>query len=188
MRILGISGSLRASSWNTMLLRVAAGIAAPRAKVEIRAIGDLPLYNAELDGDDVRPPVVRALKDAIGEADAVLFASPEYNYGIPGGLKNAIDWASRPAYKSCLALKPCGILTASTSPVGGARAQAHLKQVLGGCLAPVYPAPEYLLSAASGKFDEEGRLTDAQALERLAGYMQGFVGWVGRQPAPSPTT
>jgi chromate reductase len=181
MKILGISGSLRAASFNTLLLRAAAACAPASASLRLHAIGDLPLYDADLDTEAQAPEAARALKQAIGEADALLFATPEYNYSIPGGLKNAIDWASRPAYRSCLAGKPCGVLSASPGPIGGARAQAHLKLILGGCLAPVFPAPEFLVPGVADKFDGAGNLGDAATAERLQRYMQDFTVWAARQ-------
>lgn len=181
MKILGISGSLRAASFNTLLLGAAAACVPSSVQWRMHAIGDLPLYDSDIDTEALCPEAARTLKQRIEEADALLFATPEYNYSIPGGLKNAIDWASRPAYRSCLAGKPCGVLTASIGPVGGARAQAHLKLILGACLAPVFPAPEFLLSGAPDKFDGAGKLSDAAAAERLQRYMQDFTVWAGRQ-------
>lgn len=181
MKILAISGSLRAASYNTLLLRAAAACVPSPVQLQIHGIGDLPLYDADIDNEALCPPAVRELKQRIAEADALLLATPEYNYSIPGGLKNAIDWASRPAYRSCLAGKPSGILTAATGAVGGARAQAHLKLILGACLAPVFPAPEFLVPAAADKFDGDGKLSDAATLERLQRYMQDFTVWAGRQ-------
>lgn len=180
MRIFGISGSLRAGSWNTRLLEAAATMLPAHVTMEIRGVGDLPLYNPDIDGAQ-KPEPVRAFIERITMADALLFAVPEYNYSIPGGLKNAIDWASRPAYKSPLALKPAGLVSASSSPVGGARAQGHMKQVLGGTLTPVYPAPEFLVASAAAVFDGEGRIVDADVRARLERYVNGFVDWAKKR-------
>ena len=113
-------------------------------------------------------------------ATALLFSTPEYNHSIPGVLKNAIDWASRPAYESVLAHKPAGILSASKSFVGGARVQGHLHQVLDSTLTLVYPAPEFLVPQSGDKFDATGALQDADTARRLRSYLYGFVIWAGK--------
>lgn len=178
MKILGISGSLRPDSWNTRLLR-AAGEHLPRGvEFEIHGLEDVPLFRSDIDTDGRRPPGVTELRRRIAGADAVLYAAPEYNHSITGVLKNALDWASRPAFKSCLAGKRSGVVSAAPGGVGGARAQAHMKQILASCLSPVYPSPEYLLGAASSRFDGEGRLTDPESIGRLRRYLEGFVAWV----------
>ncbi len=177
MNLLGISGSLRKQSLNTLLLQAAARVAQDEgASLQRQAIGDLPLYNGDLDGDDP-PAQVKALKAAIGDADGLVIVSPEYNYGIPGVLKNALDWASRPGYQSVLAGKPTVIMSASMSIIGGARMQAHLKNVLGGTLTPVYPAPEFLLGTAHKAFDDDGRLVDEDTRKRLHRHLSGFLAW-----------
>lgn len=184
MKILGISGSLRVESWNTRLLQASAGVMPAGVEMTIREIGDLPHYNGDIDIEP-KPPAVAGLLEAVEGADALLFATPEYNYSIPGVLKNAIDWASRPAYRSPLAHKPAGLMTAAPGPVGGARAQAHLKQVLGGTLTPVYPAPEFLVGMVAQKLDAQGRVTDAELERRLQRYVNEFIDWIQRQPASS---
>lgn len=134
MNVLALCGSLREASFNARLLAEAGHrLEAAGAGVRVASIGDVPLYNEDLDGDGKPAPVV-ALIDAIGAADALLIVSPEYNYGIPGVLKNAIDWASRPAYRSVLKDRPTAILSASMSAIGGARLQAQLREVLAGTL------------------------------------------------------
>jgi chromate reductase len=172
MKILAISGSLRVGSYNTLLL-AAAGVYLPAGTQLDWATIDLPLYNEELDGD-IKPPSVIAIKDAIAAADALLIATPEYNYGVPGGLKNALDWISRPAFKSPMVNKPVAILSASKSPVGGARAQAQLKQVLNGMLANVYSAPEFLVPMAQNVFSAEGQLKDEEVVRKLARFIGDF--------------
>lgn len=180
MKLLGICGSLRVSSWNSRLLSLVPEFLPDDVRLDIQLIGDLPHYNADLDGER-KPAVVQSLLDRVASADALLFVTPEYNYSIPGVLKNSIDWASRPAYKSPLAHKPAGIITASSSQAGGVRAQTHLKQVLGGTLTPVYPAPDLALAMVSSLFDSEGRLSDNGARERLQHYLTGFVAWIRTQ-------
>lgn len=176
MKILGISGSLRKTSFNTGLLRAAREVLGEGIQLDIRHCGDIPFYNEDLDGE-TKPAPVEHFFEAIRECDAFLFASPEYNHGIPGGLKNAIDWASRPAYASILACKPAAILSASKSIVGGARMQTQLHEVLGSTLTPIYPHPEFLVPLAPGKFDDAGRLTDPETRDRLKQYLDGFTAW-----------
>ena len=177
MKVLAISGSLRADSFNTALLSAAQQYALGY-DWDLAAIGDLPLYNQELDGD-VKPASVVRFKEQIENADALVIATPEYNYGIPGGLKNAIDWASRPAYQSVLAHKPTVIMSASMSPTGGVRAQSQLRQVLGGTLTPVYPAPEFAVASAQQKF-ADGVLTDDETQRKLKRLMEDFFHWASR--------
>jgi chromate reductase len=125
---------------------------------------------------------VTRLEEVIRSADAVLFATPEYNYSVPGVLKNAIDHASRPAYHSVFRDKPCGILSATASFVGGARAQQHLKTILLGMGAALFPWPELLVGGAHGRFTG-GQLTDEVTEKFLRGYVEGMVSWVQRMPA-----
>lgn len=143
---------------------------------EVGSIGDLPLYNEELDSEQ-KPATVQQLLNQVSAADGLVIATPEYNYSVPGGLKNAIDWLSRPAYKSVLLHKPTLIMSASLSPSGGVRAQGHLKQILSGTLTPVYPAPEFALASAHTQFDN-GQLVDNAMQQRLQRLMNGFCVWV----------
>ena len=178
MNILGISGSLREKSLNRALLRAALERIGSAAEVSEADIGSLPHYNSDIDGDQ-KPHSVQRFIDQVNRADALLIATPEYNYSFPGVLKNAIDWASRPAYRSPLAKKPTGILGASMSPVGSARAQSHLRQVLSGTVTPVFPYPDFLAGAAHTKFAASGALTDASTEEHLAKYVDAFLQWIG---------
>jgi chromate reductase, NAD(P)H dehydrogenase (quinone) len=179
MKLLGISGSLRKGSYNTGLLEAAARLLPQGVELTIVGCGDIPLYNKDLDAEK-KPEAVLQLLQEVRYADGVLFATPEYNYSFSGVLKNAIDWASRPAYKSVLAGKPAAIISASGGPVGGARAQAHLCQVLSATLSPVVPAPSFLVPMAQDKFDKNGLLTDEDTKRRLARYIGDFVLWVNR--------
>lgn len=165
-KILAISGSLREKSLNTASLRVIQGLAGDRADVTIYSLKDIPLYNGDLDTDE-GVPAVNDLKAAIEEADAVIFATPEYNYSITGVLKNAIDWASRPAFQSCLKDKPIGIVSASMAFTGGVRAQSTLKYILSGTLSNVLPAHECVIAAAHTKFDADGNITDDVTRDHL---------------------
>jgi len=176
MKIIGLSGSLRRDSYNTRLIAAAAELA-DAAEVVWYDYADVPLYTEDREGAD-RPEAVTRLLDAIESADALLFATPEYNHSISGVLKNAIDWASRPAFESVLVGKPSGIVSAAMSPIGGARAQQHLKTILASTLTPVYVANEYLLPLAHQAFDEAG-LTDVTARRRLQSYINGLAQWAG---------
>jgi len=178
MKILGISGSLRQASLNTQLLNNVGIVLPINTFLEIQLLDNLLLYNEDFDNDQ-KPAGVQLFQNNIREADALIFATPEYNHSIPGVLKNALDWASRPSFESPLKSKPCAILSAAASPVGGARAQADLKNVLSSTLSFVYPSVEYLLPLAHEKFDDSGNLTDETAQRRLKKYIVGFINWVG---------
>ena len=131
MRVLGISGSLRRDSLNSALLRAAAERLPGGAElVEFERLGEVPPYDEDVENDEPTPDAVLALREAIREADAVLIATPEYSHSIPGQLKNALDWASRPAGKSALAGKPAAAIGASKSMFGGVWAQAEARKVL----------------------------------------------------------
>jgi chromate reductase len=138
----------------------------------------VPLYDADLDRDGARPEPVEELKRRIAEADGVLIASPEYCYSVPGVLKNALDWVSRPGYKSVLVAKRVGIIGASASAMGTARAQMHLREVIYSCLAVTFPHTGVLVAQAAGKF-EDGRLTDEPTRDFLAAYLRAFAEFVG---------
>lgn len=157
--ILGIAGSLRAQSWNKRLLAAATHLVPPGATITTFDLKDIPLYN-----EDVReqgyPASVAAFRAAIEQADAVLFVTPEYNYSIPGVLKNAIDWASRPPTPP-FGRKVGATLGASPGNHGTVRAQSHLKDVCVGLGMYVVPKPEVYVGRVSEKFDAEGNLTDA---------------------------
>jgi chromate reductase, NAD(P)H dehydrogenase (quinone) len=162
VRILGIAGSLRTGSYNRALLQAARELAPPGAEIVEFDLRELPFYDGDVEaaGD---PDSVAALKDAIRSADALLIATPEYNHGIPGVLKNAIDWASRPALASPLAGKPVAIVGASTSRGGTARAQRQLREVLAFSRPLVLDGPDVLVSEAFMRFDEDGALVDEEA-------------------------
>ena len=171
--LVGISGSLREASVNTALLRAAAELAPNGAALEVLSIADVPLYNGDLDVDG-GPERVRALKARIDTADGVVIATPEYNYGIPGVLKNAIDWVSRPAFKSVLVGKPVAIMGASPGPAGTARAQPELRNVLFGTLAEVFPQREVLVGQSGQRF-RDGELVDEVTRKLVADMLERFV-------------
>ncbi len=178
LRIVGLSGSLRAGSWNTAVLRSAAELLPEGATLEIVPYQDVPLYNFDLG----EPEPVQRFKATLGAADALLIATPEYIHSVPGVLKNALDWASRPAGKGPLVGKPAAVLSASPGAVGGARAQQHLKAILLGGNTPVYAGAEVVVGAADKKI-ADGRLTDEATRQFLRTWLQGFVTWAERQRA-----
>ena len=161
IKILGIAGSLRKESYNKMLLNAAQALAPEGTKVETFDIAGLPLFNQ--DEEHLPNERVAALKKAIRDADAILLVTPEYNYSIPGVLKNAIDVASRPYGDSAWAGKPVAIMSASVGMLGGARAQYHLRQTFVFLNMHAVNQPEVLIANASQKFDPEGNLTDETA-------------------------
>lgn len=178
MQILGLSGSLRAASTNTALLRASAELLPDGAHLEIHDYRDVPLFDADLG----EPPGVERLKAALASADAVLIATPEYNWSVPGVLKNALDWSSRPGFRSPWAGKPVGVIGASPGAVGTARAQAVLRGTLFSLLAQVYPHPEILVGQSGSRF-QDGALVDAATRDFLQAYLAGFVRWAGQVPA-----
>ena len=166
MRILAISGSLRAGSHNTSLLRAAAEAAPEGVELELwEGLGDLPIYDQDLEGADL-PDAVRQLREDWASADALLFATPEYNGSVPGGLKNAVDWASRPVRESSLTNQTAAVVGASTGQFGAMWAQADLRKILGVAGARVV-GDELPVNRAQEKFDAEGRLLDGELFERL---------------------
>ena len=164
IQLIGLSGSLRKGSYNTMLLKAAAQILPADVSMDIVSIEDIPLYNADLDlpAAKKRPGSVEHFRKMLADADGILICSPEYNYSIPGGLKNAIDWASR-GEDSPLLRKPVAVIGATTGLWGTVRMQMSFHNVfLYLDMKPVYK-PEVLVSQAEKKFDKEGNLTDEMA-------------------------
>jgi chromate reductase, NAD(P)H dehydrogenase (quinone) len=164
IQLIGMSGSLRKGSYNTMLLRAAAQLLPADVSMEIVSIENIPLYNADLDlpAARQRPEAVEHFRKMLTDADGILISSPEYNYSIPGGLKNAIDWASR-GEDSPLLRKPVAVIGATTGLWGTARMQLAFHNVfLFLDMKPVYK-PEVLVAQAEKKFDKEGNLTDEMA-------------------------
>lgn len=158
--VLTISGSLRADSFNSALLRAAPSLGPDAVRLEhYEDMGALPHYDQDRDTEDP-PPTVAELRHRIRSADALLIATPEYNYGIPGVLKNLIDWASRPADDSCLARKPVAIMGASPSPFGTVRAQLSLRQCFLWTDSLVVAKPEVMVFDAASRFDEHRELRD----------------------------
>jgi chromate reductase len=167
MKVLGLAGSLRRDSHNVRLLRAAAETLPPGATLEVwDGVRDLPLYDEDADGD-LAPASVRALRDAIASADAVLVATPEYNASIPGVLKNALDWASRPYATNPLRGKPAAVIGASTGLFGAVWAQAETRKVLKTIGAHILE-DELPVGLADDAFDPNGRLLDPELRDRLA--------------------
>lgn len=177
MKLLGISGSLRQASYNTRLLQLAERSLADDIDFQLYTCGELPLYNQDLDGT-TKPAAVQNLLDLISAADGLLIATPEYNYSYPGVLKNALDWASRPAYKSLLKDLPTGIVSASMSGLGGVRAQQHLRQFFSATLTPVFPAPDFYVPTVQQAFPEMGLPEDSELEKRLKDYLEDFTRWI----------
>jgi chromate reductase len=178
LRVLGIAGSLRRASYNRGLLRAAAEAAPAGVTIETFDLAPLPLYDGDVEAAGVPAPVA-ALKEAIRAADGVLFATPEYNYGVPGVLKNAIDWASRPpewAFRN----KPIALVGASPGGFGTVRAQLSLRQTFVFTDSYVMPKPELWVSRAREHFDESGNLADDAIRDELAALVAAFAGWIGR--------
>ena len=183
--VCGIAGSLRAGSYNRALLRAARELAPDDMDIRIfDRLGEIPLYDADVEAEG-DPEPVEAMKRALGEADALLIATPEYNHGVPGVLKNAIDWASRPPRDSVLGGKPTAVFGASPGVTGTARAQAQLRQAFVFTDTPVLPQPEILVYRAADKFDEEGRLVDERTREFVGKLLVRLADWA-RRLARSP--
>jgi chromate reductase, NAD(P)H dehydrogenase (quinone) len=175
-QLLILGPSLRKDSSSAALADELTARLADRVEVARFDIGRLPHYNADLG----KPEDVLELIEAIDRADGVLFVTPEYNYSIPGVLKNAIDWASRPAYESVFRGKPCFVVTTSGGAMGGVRAQSHLKYILNGMLAKLFPWQEAIVPFANKK-TEDGRFADTEVLGFIDKALDGFVSWAVAQ-------
>jgi chromate reductase len=171
-------GSLAKGSINRKLARAVTRLAPQQLQLREIPIGELPLYSYDYDRE--YPPPGRALKDAIEGVDAVLFVTPEYNRSIPGALKNAIDWASRPWGKNSFARKPSGVIGTSPGRIGTAVGQQHLRSILAFCNSPLMNAVEAYIEFTPGLITDDGEVTDASTEEFLRGYMQEFHGFISR--------
>jgi chromate reductase len=178
VRLLGIAGSLRRDSYNRAALRAATGLVPDDATLETFELDGIPGFNQD---EEQNPPAkVVELKKRIREADAILIVTPEYNYSVPGVLKNAIDWASRPYGDSAWSGKPAAIMGASIGTIGTARAQYHLRQMM--VFLNMFPVnqPEVMIGNASERFDAEGNLTDDQTKEFIRQLLSNLVDWTRR--------
>jgi chromate reductase len=175
IRILGITGSLRRGSYNRAALRTAQKLVPNNAVLEIFELDKIPPFNQDLEKQP--PQAVVDLKEKIRSADAIPFVTPEYNYPIPGVLKNAIDWASRPYGDNAWDSKPVAVMGASVGTLGTVRAQYHLRQVFVDL--NVYPLnrPEVMIANAAEKFDKDGNLTDQKTREMIKQLMDALVLW-----------
>jgi chromate reductase, NAD(P)H dehydrogenase (quinone) len=165
-------GSLARDSLNRRLSRALVRLAPDDLELQEVPIGDLPLYSYDYDADF--PPVARDFKAAISSVDALLFITPEYNRDIPGGLKNAIDWASRPYGENSFARKPSGVIGASPGKLGTAVAQQNLRSILSFCNSPQMNAPEAYIQGTPGMFGEAGEVNDEATEEFLREWMEEF--------------
>ena len=171
-------GSLSAESINRRLSKALVALAPPELEFTEIRIGELPLYNRDLDAD--YPPAARELKAAIAATDAVLFVTPEYNRSIPGALKNAIDWASRPYGTNSFTGKPSAVIGASTGAIGTAVAQQNLRSVMSFCNSPQMGAPEAYIQMTPGLVTDDGEVTNDDTREFLANYMNEFSIFIQR--------
>jgi len=178
IKILGIAGSLRKGSYNRAALRAAQQLAPDGAALEIFELEGLPLFNA--DNEKPLPAKVAELKAKIRSADAILFVTPEYNYSVPGVLKNAIDWGSRPYGDNAWEHKPVAIMGASPGMLGSARAQYHLRQMF--VFLNMHPLnrPEVMIAQADERFDDHGNLTDESTREHIRKLLVSLVDWTRR--------
>jgi chromate reductase len=163
VRIVGISGSLRKASFSTSILKILSEKAAPGIDIEVVTLEGIPLYNEDLDTNP-EIPAVSTLKRTIAESDGVLIATPEYNHGVPGVLKNALDWVSRPVFKSCFVNKPVSIISSSLAFTGGVRAQYQLREALISMHAHLVMGPEVVVGGVHSKVAEDN-YQDENSLE-----------------------
>jgi chromate reductase len=173
MIILGIVGSLRKGSYNRFALKAAQELVPDGAALDLIELHGIPVFDQD---DEMAPPgAVLEFKRRILAADAILFATPEYNYSIPGALKNAIDWASRPYGQSAWVGKPAAVMGASVGSLGTARAQYHLRQILVAQDMPVVNQPEVMIANAAQRFDEKGQLGDEPTRQLIRGLLVTLV-------------
>jgi len=180
-RLLGISGSLRKGSTNTAVLAALAEAIRDKATLEIFPLNDLPLYNQDIDIEPP-PPTVAALRDAIAAADGLVIASPEYNYGMSGVLKNALDWASRPYGKAKLTGKPVLTITVSPASTGGVRAQIQLNETLTAIAALVVLRPQAVIGGVFQKM-QDGKFADETSLKFLTAGVDDLLRDVAKTQA-----
>ena len=182
-RLLGISGSLRAGSFNTALLRAAQARLPPGVTVDVATLHGIPLYDADLEASEGLPAPVVALKEKIVASDGVLLATPEYNNGIPGVFKNAIDWLSRPASDAARVFRdrPIAVIGASPGGFGTILAQNAWLPVLRTLGARHWSGGRLMVSRAQQVFDAQGEIADAKVAEQLAQFLTGFVGFAAAE-------
>jgi len=181
LTILGIAGSLRKGSYNRMALQAAQGLVPDGARMDIFDLAPIPIFNQDLE--KTPPPAVVDFKARIRAADAIVIATPEYNYSIPGMLKNAIDWASRPFGDNAWNDKPVAIMSAAGGLFGGARAHYALRQTF--VFLNMHPVnlPEVMISKANERFDANGKLTDETSIKLIQQLLEALVKWTRRLAA-----
>lgn len=179
-------GSLASASINRKLANALVHLAPPELQMTEIAFKDLPLYS--YDYDTAFPPVAQTFKKALANVDALLFVTPEYNRSIPGGLKNAIDWASRPYGQNSFARKPAAVIGTSPGAIGTAIAQQQLKSVLSFCNAPQMNAPEAYIQFKPGLITDDGQVTDQLTEDFLRTYMEDFRAFIERVYTVLPRT
>jgi chromate reductase len=180
LRIIGVAGSLRRRSYNRALLQAACELSPAELIIEVHSLDDLPLFNEDLEDGSAPPPVER-LRSAVRSADGVLLVTPEYNHGVPGVLKNAVDWLSQPLRRSALEGKPVAMMGASTGQAGTARSQSQLRQAFVLTNSPVLQQPEVLVGRAHEKFDANGQLNDAVTREFVTVFLIRLAEWLAHQ-------
>lgn len=181
VRLVAISGSIRRASHCTAVLRSLTSLLPPTVTMELLPLDDVPLYNGDLDGE-MPPPAVKRLKTAIAEADGLVICSPEYNYGIPGVLKNAIDWASRPGFASPLKDKLALIMTASPGTAGGVRAQAQIRDALSATLARPLVRQHIAIANVAARI-QDGKLVDEPTLNFIKAGLDDLINEIRWQAA-----
>jgi chromate reductase len=187
LKILGFAGSLRAGSYNKSLLRAAGEVLPPNVGIlEIFDLADIPPYNQDIEMD--MPQKVKEFKSKIREGDAILIATPEYNFSVPGVLKNAIDWASRPYGDNSFDGKPVAIMSASPGMLGGVRAQYHLRQSFVYLNMHPVNGPDVVVNFAQQKFDANGNLVDQDTRKFLGQLLQNLVNWTRRLRGQEPSS
>lgn len=184
LKVVTLLGSLRQGSFNAMVARTLPGIAPAGMSIDaLPSIKDIPLYDADMQQEDGFPATVEAIAEQIRAADGVVIVTPEYNYSVPGGLKNAIDWLSRLPNQP-LAGKPVLIQTSSMGAIGGARCQYHLRQILVFLDAMVINKPEFMGGVIQNKVDTQtGEVVDQSTLDHLAGQLAAFGDYIQRVKA-----
>ena len=175
--IAGLIGSLRRVSLNRWLYEAAVELAPQGMRLVAAPIGELPHYNHDIDVDG-GPPAAREFRERIREADGLLFVTPEFNYSIPGALKNAIDWASRPTGRSAIYGKPAAVMGAAAGRSGSMRAQMHLRQIFVPLNVQGLNKPEIIVTFARDKFDDRGRLIDEDLRAQVSAQMSAFKAWI----------
>jgi chromate reductase, NAD(P)H dehydrogenase (quinone) len=173
LRLIGMSGSLRTGSYSNAVLETLREKFASRADLQLYDLAPIPLYNQDFEGEK-RPPVVKKMLADIAEADGLVLCAPEFNHSIPGVLKNAIDWASRPAFQSVLAYKHVAIMATSRGPLGGARCLEHMRVTLDSCLSRIALAREVIITACETKITD-ARLVDEASLGFACGSVEALL-------------